>query len=79
MKERLIYYLAKMSYREEYINITDEVLDYMKLYGSSVNLTWDEESDKWTCSWISSGKRFTGIGNSIYQAIHKTLLAVKGT
>lgn len=31
----------------------------MAATGTSVTLSWDDDSREWECSWIASGKRFT--------------------
>jgi hypothetical protein len=39
---------------------TGDALTWMAEHGSAVDLGWDEESQLWTCAWVTSGRRFVG-------------------
>lgn len=44
-------------------------LEWMALHGSSVSLTWGEDTDTWEAAWISRGKRFLGTGITALDAM----------
>jgi hypothetical protein len=44
-------------------------LEEMKAKGSSIVLNWAEDDNLWECSWISSGKRYTGFHQDLRMAI----------
>jgi hypothetical protein len=54
-------------------NTTVSMLDWMAAHGQSVLLNWGEDDEHWECSWITSGKRFTGIRKDIPNAIRDAL------
>lgn len=43
------------------------ILSRMRLFGSSIVLTWGEDTNVWECSWITGGVRFTGVGYGIVE------------
>jgi hypothetical protein len=55
-----------------------EVAEYMRAHGQSFDLNWGEDNNLWECSWITSGKRYSGFSKSATLAIcHAALAAVK--
>jgi hypothetical protein len=38
-------------------------LQRLKRFGTSIELSWGEDDDLWTLTWISGGKRYTAEGN----------------
>lgn len=52
------------------------ILGRMQQMGSSVDLNWGEDTGAWECSWISSGKRFTGWAKTPLEAVRATLRKV---
>ena len=55
---------------------TDSLLLGMQAMGSSVDLNWDEDTDLWECSWITSGERFTGFSKNPNTAARQAVLKV---
>jgi hypothetical protein len=49
------------------------VVTWMESRSSSVTLNWGEDTDKWECSWIVKGKRFTGIACDVRTALQCAL------
>lgn len=47
----------------------EQALAFMRQHGSSVVLNWGEDNDLWECSWITSGKRYTGFSRDPLEAI----------
>jgi hypothetical protein len=47
------------------------LIRFMQVHGSSLNLSWDEESNQWTCSWITGGIRFNGIADTLEMAVSR--------
>lgn len=58
-----------------YPNLND-ILETMKKLGSSVSLTWDEETRVWECSWITSGRRLTARHEAALGACRAAILKV---
>jgi hypothetical protein len=50
-----------------------ELLHRMADHGSSVVLTWGEDTDQWECSWITRGQRFTAVRGDPLSAIVEVL------
>ena len=46
-----------------------EQLCFMQAHGSSVTLNYGEDTDYWECSWITSGKRFSGYPHRMGSAV----------
>jgi hypothetical protein len=54
----------RKSLREAMTGTFEEMLDFMRLHGSSVILNWGEDGNgKVECSWITGGDRYTGFGS----------------
>lgn len=51
----------------------DHTLNWMKAHGQSVMLTWGEDNDYWECSWITPGKRYTGVQQDMRKSILESL------
>lgn len=49
-------------------------LEQMRERGSSVILNWGEDTNCWECSWITSGKRYTGVSTNPHEAVRLALL-----
>lgn len=45
------------------------MLRWMQYNGSSVVLTWDDETRLWECSWIVSGRRHTTFDGDPHRAV----------
>jgi hypothetical protein len=45
------------------------IIRFMQTHGSSLNISWSEDSNLWTCSWVCSGIRFNGMGETIERAV----------
>lgn len=56
---------------------TVDMLGWMSVRGQSVSLNWGEDNRQWECSWISSGKRFTGVRGDIPSAIRDAIGAAR--
>ena len=41
----------------------------MKEHGQSVTLNWGEDNGLWECSWITSGKRYSGFSDNMLSAV----------
>jgi len=63
--------IAKKLYMAE-ISV-EEALQWMKVHGSSVCLNYGEDNDLWECSWITSGKRYTGFSKEVRGAIVESM------
>ncbi len=50
-----------------------EVLEYMRVHGSEVSLTWDTRRGVWRCAWRYEGKLLNGEAEeskfAVYQAV----------
>jgi hypothetical protein len=51
----------------------EDVLLWMSCKGSSVLLSWGEDTQAWECSWITGGERFTGVHGSMRLAVLASL------
>lgn len=49
----------------------------MGRHGSSVTLTWAEDTNAWECAWITSGRRFVGVDRSMNRAVERPLVRVR--
>ena len=52
------------------------LLVWMRRYGSSVLLTWGEDTGQWECSWITGGRRYTGWHSTATGAAARALIRV---
>lgn len=53
-------------------NLTD-TLGWMASRGQSVTLDYGEDNQHWECSWITGGKRFTGVRREIIDAVRDAI------
>ncbi len=53
-------------------------LAWMRLHGSSLSLSWGEDTDLWECSWITGGKRYTGVSSYLQGAVQQVLQKAAG-
>ena len=58
-------------------NSVTDMLGWMAARGSCVSLEWGEDDNHWTCSWISSGRRFTAVRKEIRDAIRDVIGQVR--
>jgi hypothetical protein len=49
----------------------NKLLHAMKAAGSSLVLSWGEDTGLWECSWITSGKRHVGASRFLDLAIQR--------
>lgn len=47
--------------------VVDMLLD-MQIHGQSVTLNWGEDNNLWECSWITSGRRYSGFHENMFMA-----------
>lgn len=46
-----------------------KALEYMGQHGSSVTVNWGEDTGAWEVSWITDGKRYTGVSANLQMAL----------
>lgn len=56
-----------------------EALHLMKQLGTSVALTWDDDSNRWECSWVTGGRRYTAHDITAQRAVWRVKELVRMT
>ena len=49
------------------------LLAWMRRHGSSLSLTWGEDTDLWECVWLAGGRRYTGTSSYLQGAVYQVL------
>lgn len=45
-----------------------KLLSFMQEHGSSVDLNWGEDTNRWECAWITGGLRYIGHAETAVEA-----------
>jgi hypothetical protein len=48
-----------------------ELVNEMKQCGSSLCIDWGEDTDRWEVSWITSGVRYTAVGQFMQDTVRQ--------
>ena len=55
--------------------LVSDALQKMANEGASVLLSYGEDTLQWECSWITGGKRYTGVNQEMAKAVLRCLEA----